>query len=363
LLVLCAALATAPHTAEAAAKVRCSSGVTIFLQDDVRIFGIAYRTSDEWGHDLWACRGKTAKPLGVGLEGSTTGTGSTDTPSFALGGGGRYLAGYHYTDGEGGPSAWFSAIDLKTRHSSGYANASCCDVVPEIRVAADGTMLTQDGEVYAQAPGAKNGTRLSTGNTTASDLALDGGTVYWTEHPDKPAPAVVRSSQLPGITDGPESLMLEPSAPRDKGGACRAAKGTTVVASSGVRVFERGTRRLACRVGHSGTVAIGTPGDPLPRIVKDRWVLAPATNATTVYDVRARKPVTTAEGAIAQATLLDDGTLAWLDPQGRLLAQGPGQDAPTELAPADPPPTALAASRTTIYWTAGGSPHGSTPKG
>jgi hypothetical protein len=68
--------------------------------------------------------------------------------------------------------------------------------------------------------------------------------------------------------------------------------------------------------------------------------------------MRSRRTVTTVD-APAETALLDNGTLAWIDAGGRLLAAAPGA-APNVLVPSGA--SALASSRTTIYWTAGGMP-------
>jgi hypothetical protein len=52
--------------------------------------------------------------------------------------------------------------------------------------------------------------------------------------------------------------------------------------------------------------------------------------------------------------LLQDGTLAWTDATGRLLAQTPGSP-PVELAPASAAPSRPAAARRAVYWTEAGA--------
>ena len=56
---------------------------------------------------------------------------------------------------------------------------------------------------------------------------------------------------------------------------------------------------------------------------------------------------------MSQATLLADGTLAWIETGGRLLARSPGADAAvlSEAAPG-----LLAAARRAVYWTENGIP-------
>ena len=63
-----AVLAVAPPADRAApteAKVTCDSGTTAFVDGNLRIFGIHFRTPDEWGFDEYACLGRR-RPLEVG---------------------------------------------------------------------------------------------------------------------------------------------------------------------------------------------------------------------------------------------------------------------------------------------------------
>src|SRR5215207_11391389 len=96
-IVLAAVLALCPA---AEARVACGDGTTAFVDGNLRIFGIHYRTPDEWGFEEYACLGRR-KPQGVGGVGSTSGTGSGVTPVYAHAG--RFLASYDQSDGEGGP--------------------------------------------------------------------------------------------------------------------------------------------------------------------------------------------------------------------------------------------------------------------
>jgi hypothetical protein len=353
-LVVALLLAVLAPTAEAKRpKLRCSAGVTLFAEGKLRLFGVHYRTSDEEGYQEYACVGRRARPLEVGGVGHDSGVGSGATPAYALGGS-RWLGSFHITDGEAGGYGYFRLVDLRTRRGLAAPETSYSLVAPEFRVAEDGSLVTDTREVRVQAAGSRRSTLLSAPGVLATDLALAGNVVYWTEHP-KGAPAVARSATLAGLpADGPEAHMLEPVRPRAIGGACVAHRGRTIAASRSVRVYERGGRRRACRIGGSGPVGLGAAGAPAPRIVKDRWLLTGA----VVIDMRSRDTVTTVAGGIRRSTLLDDGTLAWIDDGGRVLVQRPAGDAPAELAPASPAPSALAASRKTVYWTADGVAHG-----
>jgi hypothetical protein len=347
-LALLTSLLLAVLVAPAEAKVRCGSGTTLFLQGKVRIFGVHYRTPDEWGYEEYACRGRRMKPLYVGGTGSTTGTGSSDTPVFAVGGG-RYVGAYHVSDGEGGPDAWYTVDDLKTRKTVIFHNGVFDDeLVPQIRVAADGSLLVNGEQVTLYRHHPRRDRTLSTPNVRATDLALAGNVVYWTERPGG-----VRSFTLDGVPAGPEARPLEPVRPRLHGGSCRAARGRTLAASPSIRTYLRGGKRFACRVGDEERVRVAG-GGPRPTITGDRWLLA----GGTLWDMRTRKAAVRAAGVV-QATVLRDGALGWIDPAGGVLAQKPGAPAPTVLAGGGA--TALAASRHVVYWTADGAPHGARP--
>jgi hypothetical protein len=346
---LTVALLAAPADAEA--KVRCGSGTTLFVQGKVRIFGVHYATRDESGYDEYACARRSGRPLFLGGTGSTTGTGSADTPVYAIGGG-RYIGAYHVTDGEGGPDAWYTVDDVKTRKTVIFANSVFDDeIVPQIRVAADGSLLAVGEQVTLRRHHPRRTRVLSTPGVLATDLALAGDVAYWTEHPDG-GPAVVRSFTLSGVPAGGEGRPLEPIRPRLHGGACRVARGHTLAASPSVRVYRRAGTRFACRVGRAGRVRLA--GGAPPVITADRWLLA----GGSVWDMRTRKRMISASG-VERATQLRDGTLAWIDPAGGVLVQRPGQLAPTVLA--DGGASALASSRRVVYWTAAGTPHGERP--
>lgn len=356
--------ALGPATEAKGARLRCDAGVTLFVEGKLRIFGVRYRTADEWGYEEYACVGTLSRPRYVGGVGASTGTGSGDTPMYAFGGG-RYLATYSVSDGEGGPSASFEMYDLRTRRSVAYANAGCCESVPEFRVASNGALVTADEQVEVRKPRTKGFTTLSTPGIPATDLALAGNTVYWTERPAGGAP-IVRSASLEGVAAGPEARALEPVRPRAKGGACTAARGMTIVSSSSVRVYEPAKGgRLACLIGGRRRVRIGSRAAPTPLIVNDRWLLSigkgsPA--SAKVIDMKTGETVTTVDTpGVLQASLLTDGTLAWIEDGGRLLAQRPNGDAPVELAPASAAPGALATSRRTVYWTSAGAPQSARP--
>jgi hypothetical protein len=257
---------------------------------------------------------------------------------------GRFLASYDQSDGEGGPSAHVSVVDLVRRRSVGFANVACCEWTPSIRLAPDGTLaVLSPGEgVFVKAVGRRARTLAGEGEG-ARDLAMNGGTVYWTQN------GQARSAVLDGVTGG-EALALEPVRLRRRGGTCAAARGRTIVASGSVRVYETGDERLACRIG--GGRPFGVAGSTLPRIVGDRWLLVFGEGSARVVDSRTGRTVTHAL-SVSRATLLRDGTLAWIDFGGKAIARSPGAE-PVILGTAGA--SALAAARRAVYWTEAGAP-------
>jgi len=332
LAVLLPLLATAP----AQAKVSCGDGVPMFADGKLRVFGVPFRSRDEWGANHYACFGGR-RPQLVGSDYDNAGTGSAHTLVYAHAG--RFLATYDYEDGEGGPDSDVSVVDLRRRRMVSFLNLACCEGVPPLRLARDGTLaLIAPGDgVLVRAPGRR--ARALSGED-ARDLAMYGGTVYWTED------GTARSAALDGVGGG-EATALEPVRARRRGGACRAARGRTIVASGSVRVYATPRGRFACRVGErSFELAGSTP----PRIVGDRWLLAFGEGGARVVDSRTGRTVARA-GAVSQATALRDGTLAWIDIDGKVLVRSPGAQ-PVVLAPAGA--SALAAARRAVYWTESG---------
>lgn len=325
--------ALAPGVAEGA-KPRCGGGETVFLDGQLRIFGVHYQDSDESGWFEFACRGGRGRPLEVGGVGADTGVGSNDTPAYALGGS-RYVGAYNVSDSEGGPDAYFDVLDLRSRRTVAYLNAVCCGGVPPFRVAPDGTLVVGGGSVTVVRPHRRPRVISDEGR----DVALAGGTVYWTEG------SAAGSATLSGVAGSAEGRMLEPVGVHRRRGPCISARGTTVAASPHVRVVRKGSGwRFACRDRSARRIPLG---EVTPRIVGDRWLLA----GPRVIDSRSGKVVARATGAVTRATVLRDGTLAWLE-GARLRAAAPG-GAPVELSAAA---SALAAGRRTIYWTEAGAP-------
>jgi len=331
-LVLCA---------PAQAKVRCGDGTTAFVDGRLRIFGIHYKTSFEEGFEEYACLGRRMKPLLVGGVGADQGVGSAETPVYARAG--RFLAAYDQSDGEGGPGAHVSVVDLVRRRTVSFMNLACCEGTPPLRLARDGTLavLAPGDGVIVKAPGRRPRTLSGEG---ARDLAMYGGTVYWTES------GQARAATLAGV-GGAEAVALEPVRLRRRGGACRAARGHTIAASGSVRVYETPDARYACRVDRKRRIRLA--GSTPPRIVGDRWLLVFGEGSARVIDTKTGRPDLPARDVTA-AVAQSDGGLAWLDRDGRVLGQYPGFG-PHWIG--GPGATRPAAARRAVYWMEGGVPH------
>jgi hypothetical protein len=346
LMAVAAALAVLAPAAEA--KVTCDGGSTLFAEGRLRILATFFDTPDETGYNAFACLGRAGRPRIVGGHAVTPGTASGDTPAYAFGGG-RYLGALSISDGEGGPSSDVTVTDLRTRRTVNFLNLACCEGVPELRVAADGTIAVRapgDGVVVkrprrsARAVSAENG----------RDVAMAGGTVYWSEA------GQARSLALGGLAGSAEARLLEPVVARKRGGPCPAAKGRTIVATGNVRVVERTgrARRFACRVGRSRRLRAGPAGGPAPRIVGGRWLLVLREDGAAVADTRTMTTRYAVPGPIRSATLLRDGTLLWIGGAGRLLRRGLFDAAAVTMS--DRVASALAGARRVAYWTEDGLP-------
>ena len=333
-------LAVLALCAPAQAKVACGDATTAFVDGKLRIFGVHYKTSFEEGFEEYACLGRRMKPLYVGGVGADEGVGFGETRVYAHAG--RFLASYDYSDGEGGPDSDVSVQDLRRRRTVSFLNLACCEGVPPLRLAANGTLavLAPGDGVVVKSPGRR--ARALSGED-ARDLAMHGGTVYWTEG------GVAHSSGLPGV-GGDEATALEPVRLRRRGGTCRAARGRTIVATASVRVYETGDGRFACRIGGRRRFALA--GSSAPRIVGDRWLLVFGEGTARVVDSRTGRTVTRA-ASVSRATALRDGTLAWIDFDGKAIARSPGAE-PVVLATGGA--SALAAARRAVYWTENGVP-------
>ena len=109
-------------------------------------------------------------------------------------------------------------------------------------------------------------------------------------------------------------------------------------------MYETSGRRLACRIGGGRPFGLADPVPP--RIIGDRWLLTFGVTSARVVDSRTGRTVIRA-GDVSHATLLRDGTLAWVDFAGivRVAARGGSPLVVGEGA------SRLAAARRAVYWT------------
>jgi hypothetical protein len=357
LLVAAALLFAAAPSADAKPRLRCSSGTTLLVDGPLRIFAVAFRDRDERGHDHYACLGGRGRPLRVGQDddGPDAAVERMLDYSFA---GGRYLLAAIYGEDEAGQNGDYTVFDLRAHRRVAKTDLLVdLEAGAQFGLAADGSLVVGDEGVVSllRAGSPKQG--LSPAGVTAGDVALSGTTLYWTETPQG-APPVARSAQLGGAA-APPGDRLEPVEIR-RGGACTRRSGETVLRSSRVRVLRRGTGYVACRFGDGRAVRLPAETSAADlRVVADRWLFVRAGARAQVIDMRSLQTVTQVDAPAATA-LLDDGTLAWNEAGGRLLAAAPGA-APHELAATGA--GALASSRTTVYWTADGTPQRFQPSG
>ena len=184
----------------------------MFLDGKLRIFGVHYRTPFEAGWSSSPAAAAAAVRSRSAASARTPASASSDTPAYALGGT-RYLGAYDVSDSEGGPDAYYDVVDLRTRRSVAFLNAVCCTGVPSFRVAARRHARRRRPHRQAPAPapaGAPNNGR---------DVALRGGTVYWTEG------GAARSATLSGVAGDAEGRMLEPVSVHRRRGAVHLGEG------------------------------------------------------------------------------------------------------------------------------------------
>jgi hypothetical protein len=185
----------------------------------------------------------------------------------------------------------------------------------------------------------------------AHALAVAGTTAYWTQ--DGAAQSTTLAGQASSARD--ERLL---SVGFGRSTSCEQRPGRTVFHSGVLRVARRSGTLFACRLFHR-------PVLPLPshlgsfQVAHDRWLSGVDTcsHAAFVFDLGSGRTVTELPSFKARwsTTLLNDGTLAWIDDAGTLFAQAPDSAQATTLEAAGA--SALASSGRTVYWTAGGAPH------
>lgn len=366
-------------TAARQPTVKCTSGTTLFVHQGLRIFAVSQRVDYSFnGRSVveYACRGRRSRPIRLGENYTDEGNqGAYRIDGYALSGS-RYIGlTTNFSGGESCGTSHFILRDVRSRHPV-HTSPEGCGFEEETE--SDDLVVTPAGGlaylktyqsgpdinalVIALKPGRDSKpVQLSVKDpkVAASDIAARGELVYWTETPQG-GTAVARSRALGPGTGGPESQAFrDPERPRKSGSCVR--RGRTLAQTVLVRVVERGGRRSACRVTKSAGVAL--PAGKLRdlQIAAERWVLALQARTATIADVTGRRSrVIQLPAGVKEASLLDDGSFAWIETSGRLLVQRPGTAAPSVLAEAAGAPTALASRDKTIYWTQADGPHRAT---
>ena len=226
----------------------------------------------------------------------------------------------------------------------------------QFALAADGRMAIGDeGTVQLWPLGFSDGRAqaLSPAGATAGDIALSGTTLYWTETPQG-APPVARSAQLSGDPPRPRPARAGRDPSRR---LVHAPVGHDRVQSSRVRVLRRGAdRRLPLR-RRAGAAAAG--GHERRRPADRRRPLAVrARRRGCASSTCAQLQTVTRVGSPADSALLDDGRCV---DRGRRPAARRRAGAAPRLAATGA--SALAASRTTVYWTGVARPSASRRPG
>jgi hypothetical protein len=354
--VLAAAMLAMITSADAKARVRCTSGRTVVQDGPLRLFGIG--EPNRYGPvraTLYACLGGVPRPTAVGSE-------STRLVAFD---GSRYLATLDAsTGGEGSGDSTYLVMDLRRHRLVTYANAVWDadaffgNALHPFRVTTAGALVRDDYGIQVIRRGSKGDDRLIPAVGQGDEIAYVGDTVYWSDD------AAARSTVIGTPAARPENRIYDLQLFNAAGllsrrrGGCAAMPGITIAASPHVRVVARNGRRFACATGKAWRHALGPRAGATGelRIVHDRWLLSRRAAGAIVIDARNGAVVTRVSGAITGSTLAGDGTFAWIEPGGRLVAKTPRATTPTVLAEATDAPAKLASSNRTIYWTAGGAP-------
>ena len=331
-----------------AAKVRCTSGATILIDGKLRVFAVREDTRLQTGWTEWACLGH-AKPVHVSDD-VDGGDGGISTWEYAYAGG-RYLAVAATNEGENGADGSYTLWDLRTRRVVKVADATWVfDLDPQLRLDPRGDMVAIEEE-HALEVIPRHGPRRTLSHA-ARNLALAGTTAYWTEG------GAAHSAPLGGpASTAPDDHVVRLAI--DGSSRCERRPGRTVARAPFVRVARHGRRLFACRILNRAAVPLPSHTAPATlRITGDHWLFGVDTcsHIGSVIDLRSGRTVTELpfESRWA-ATLLRDGTLAWIDDAGTLFARPPNTQDATTLGTGA---SALASNGRTVYWTAGGTPHG-----
>jgi hypothetical protein len=336
--------------APAQAKVSCSSGATIMREGGLRVFAVRVHTKLDIGWSEWACLGRSAAPLRVSYDtDAVQGDGGIETHEYAFAGG-RYLAVASINIGENGGDGAYDVWDLRTRRHVKWFPASWdFNAAPNMWVSPHGDVVaTDDIDDLGLFP--LHGRRQTLARD-ARALALAGTTAYWTEG------GVAHSATLAGpASSAPDERLV--SVGFGRATRCEQRPGTTVFHSGVMRVARHRGKLFACRLFHRPVLPLPSHLAPATlRVAHDRWLFGvdPCSHAASVFDLRYGRTVTELPFKTRwPATLLNDGTLAWIDDAATLFAQAPDIQEATTLATEA---SALASTGKTVYWTAGGAAH------
>jgi hypothetical protein len=334
--------------APASAKPRCNSGGTIMADGPLRVFEVRQDTRLEVGWTDWACLGRPATPLPVSKD-VDAGEGGIDTSEYAFAGG-RYLAVASINDGANGGDGSYAVWDLRSRRIVRQVDAAWdFHHFPDLRLSPNGDIAAIEEESRLEVI-PRRGKRLTL-SSDEHDLALAGTTVYWTEA------GAPRSATLPGpASTAPDHHLIRWYFKPES--VCERKPGTSLLRTGLVRVARHSGRLFACRLRHKPVLPLPSHLAPATlRAANDRWLFGVDTcsHAAVVFDLRSGRTVTELPfKARWAATLLDDGTLAWIGDAATLFAQAPDAPEATTLATGA---SALASTGTTVYWTAGGAAH------
>ena len=286
LAVLLPLLAAAP----AEAKVACGDGTTAFVDGKLRIFGIHYRTLDEWGFDEYACLGRR-RPLLVGGVGSDNG--------HRVGGDARLRAR--------GPLPRLlltraTARAARARRLGRRPDPAPAGLVRERRVlrvdAGDparhrrhrggdraGRGRVRQGAGPARADARRRGRRATSRCTAAPSTG--------------PRAAQPRSAALPGVSRrrGDRARAGAPAPPRRRLRGRARPHDRRLGLRAGLRDAATGASPAA--IGRRGRIPLA--GSTPPRIVGDRWLLVFGEGSARVLDTRTGRDRDRARGRSSQA--------------------------------------------------------------
>ena len=239
-----------------------------------------------------------------------------------------------------------AVVDLIRRRTVSFMNLACCEWRPSIRLASNGTVaVLSPGEgVFVKAPGGAARTLAAEGSG-ARDLAMHGGTVYWTEG------GQARSA-------GAATARAAARRSRSSRCACAAAAGRApprAAARSSPRARCACTRRPtgAAPAGSAARRPIALAGSTPPRIVGDRWVLVFGEGSARVIDTRTGRTVIHETSVVA-----GDAAARRHARLDRLRRAGCSREARARRPSWSPRRASglLAAARRAVYWTENGGP-------